>query len=123
MIGGVRSIEIAEHLLAPLREYGYVTPADCNTGLTERRWLMRHADGHRTHHLHLVVLGSIGWERTLRFRDALRSDPVTAQKYSDLKNGLSHESGQNRTRYAQAKSAFIEEVVQRSAKREKLWRR
>jgi GrpB-like predicted nucleotidyltransferase (UPF0157 family) len=111
IIVGLHSIRIADTLLPPLRQYGYATPTHCNDGLKDRRWLLRHAAGHRTHHLHLVILNSLGWERTLKFRDALRSDPEAARAYAEIKTRLLKENSLDRTKYIQAKSGFIEEVV------------
>ena len=120
LMAGVRTMEIAESLLAPLRQYGYVTPPECNAELVDRRWLMRHAGGHRTHHLHLVVLRSKGWDRTMRFRDALRADPKAAQQYSELKYRLAAEAGTNRNQYVQAKSDFIDKLINSFSKNQRV---
>ena len=42
MIAGLKSFNQADELLGPLREYGYATPPNCNEGLFDRRWLLRH---------------------------------------------------------------------------------
>jgi GrpB-like predicted nucleotidyltransferase (UPF0157 family) len=55
LLGGVRSIAEADLLLPALYENGYTTSVEFNASLGDRRWLMRHAGGHRTHHLHLVI--------------------------------------------------------------------
>ena len=113
MMGAVRSMEVADKLLGPLREFGYVTPPECNANLPERRWLMRHANGHRTHHLHLIRLSTDGWRRTLKFRDILRSDPSAAQAYKELKLQLAKSVGDDRDKYIQGKTAFIEDLLKK----------
>lgn len=113
MMAGMRSMEDADYLLAPLRDYGYVTPPECNAGLVDRRWLMRHSSARRTHHLHLVVLGGLGWRRTLRFRDLLRAHPDAAAQYEELKMRLVRVAGSDRTGYALAKTEFIEDLLQK----------
>ena len=121
MLGGVRTMEVAQALLAPLREYGYVTPPECNSLLVDRRWLMRHAGGHRTHHLHLVVINEQGWNQTIKFRDALIADSKVAKKYQELKYCLVS-MGKDRTEYIKAKTTFIDKVLQNyssSLKRER----
>jgi GrpB-like predicted nucleotidyltransferase (UPF0157 family) len=75
---------------------------------------MRWRDGHRTHHLHLVVAQSSPWHDRLAFRDALRSDPALAQRYAALKSGLAMTHGSDREAYTDAKAAFVRAVVQGS---------
>ena len=50
---------------------------------------LRHASGHRTHHLHVVVHGGPAWQDRLRFRDMLRAEPGVAARYATLKQELS----------------------------------
>lgn len=57
IMAGVASMAMADDLFDPLLGYGYVTSVEFNASLTDRRWFMRHANGQRTHHLHLVVSG------------------------------------------------------------------
>lgn len=67
ILAGVESMAVAESLVEPLLRSSYTTSAEFNATLADRRWFMRWADGRRTHHLHLVVLGRIEWRRRLRF--------------------------------------------------------
>jgi GrpB-like predicted nucleotidyltransferase (UPF0157 family) len=103
----VASMEIADRLLPALCENGYVTSAEFNATLGNRRWLMRHANGRRTHHLHLVVSSSEHWQRAMRFRDQLRSDPALALAYVALKRSLAERHASDREAYTQAKTDFI----------------
>ena len=112
----VKSMKVAERLLQPLREFGYVTPDDCNANLPDRRWLMRHHGGHRTFHLHLVEFASEGWRRTVKFRDALRADDKLAQSYKELKLRLINGDESDRNKYIQGKTTFIESVVRKISK-------
>src|SRR4051812_46323704 len=57
ILAGLGSISEADALLQPLCAHGYETSAEFNATLPDRRWLMRHAHGRRTHHLHLVIFG------------------------------------------------------------------
>ena len=79
ILAGVQSITVAESLVLPLCQSGYTTSAEFNESLSDRKWFMRWANGHRTHHLHLVVHGSPVWHERLKFRNALRSSPNTVQ--------------------------------------------
>ena len=61
----------------------------------------------RTHHLHLVPVGSARFEDELAFRELLRSDPATAGEYQALKRRLAVEFEHDRDGYTNAKAGFI----------------
>ena len=111
LLGGVASMAVADALMVPLLQSHYTTSAEFNTTLTDRRWLMRWADGRRTHHLHLVVMGNAEWLRRLRFRDALRVDPSLAERYAQLKSELVAKHRADREAYTQAKTEFVLSVL------------
>jgi GrpB-like predicted nucleotidyltransferase (UPF0157 family) len=111
IVAGVRTIDEADALLEPLCADGYVTSAEFNATLPHERWLMRHAFGRRTHHLHLVVFGGEQWMRRLQFRDALRRDAAIAARYEHLKRELAEQYRNDRDTYTQAKTALIHEVL------------
>ena len=111
MMAAVRSMDVADKLLQPLREFGYVTPPECNSNLAERRWLMRHLSGHRTHHLHLIKVSSEGWIRTIKFRDILRANAEIALNYKELKQRLVITCENNRDKYIQGKGEFVEQIL------------
>jgi GrpB-like predicted nucleotidyltransferase (UPF0157 family) len=113
IIAGVGSMGAADALLEPLCANGYETSAEFNATLPDRRWLMRHAFGKRTHHLHLVVFGSELWIRWLQFRDLLRADVATAKRYEDLKEEHAEKHRDDREAYTRAKKAFIDEACRR----------
>ena len=108
MLAGVESMVAAEALLAPLCANGYTTSMEFNASLRDRKWLMRWADGRRTHHLHIVVHSGAVWAGRLRFRDALRADPALAARYAALKAELAAKHPRDREAYTDAKSAFVQ---------------
>jgi GrpB-like predicted nucleotidyltransferase (UPF0157 family) len=57
ILAGVESMAVAESLVAPLCESGYTTSAEFNATLTDSKWFMRWANGHRTHHLLVLPYG------------------------------------------------------------------
>lgn len=115
ILAGVGTIAEADALLEPLCALGYETSAEFNATLSDRRWMMRHALGKRTHHLHLLVFGSGEWNRQLQFRDALRADAAIAASYEHLKRDLAEQFRRDREAYTAAKAAFINEVLTRIA--------
>lgn len=74
-------------------------------------WFCKPSPAHRTHHLHLVPLGSPRWVRTLAFRDALRADLALAGEYKALKLALAERYRNDREAYTEAKSVFVDRVV------------
>jgi len=111
IVAGVGAMSEADSLLEPLCAHGYETSAEFNATLPDRRWLMRHAFGRRTHHLHLVVFGGEQWVRRLQFRDVLRADAALAARYEYLKQELAERYRHDRESYTHAKTAFINEVL------------
>ncbi|XAH23507.1 GrpB family protein [Xylophilus sp. GW821-FHT01B05] len=111
ILAGVETMAAADALAAPLFEANYTTSPAFNATLADRRWWMRWANGHRTHHLHLVVLDSLEWQQRLRFRDALRADAALAQRYARLKAALAQQHQTDREAYTEAKSAFVRAVL------------
>ena len=69
------------------------------------------ADGHRTHHLHVVVHAGNEWRRRIVFRDALRSNSKLARRYAALKTELAVRHRNDRDAYTDAKSEFILSVA------------
>lgn len=110
ILAGVDSMETARGLSAKLCSSGYTTSAEFNGSLRDRQWFMRWADGHRTHHLHVVVHGSKAWIERLRFRDSLRSSARLAAEYATLKIQMAAKHTEDREAYTEAKSHFVNAV-------------
>lgn len=110
IMAGVASMAVAESVAAPLCACGYTTSAEFNASLSDRKWFMRWADGHRTHHLHVVVHESQAWHERLRFRDALRADPALAARYAELKARSAEQHANDREAYTDAKAGFVRAV-------------
>jgi GrpB-like predicted nucleotidyltransferase (UPF0157 family) len=112
-IATVPTMEAADRLVEQLCRHGYTTSAEFNRALGDRRWLMRHAGGRRTHHLHLVLEQSDRLAECVRFRDRLREHADLARRYAELKQQLADSVGPDREAYTAAKAGFIETVLGR----------
>ncbi len=64
--------------------------------------------------LHIVKAHSWAAQRTILFRDALRSDPALLQRYADLKRKLAG-SHADIDEYTNAKTDFVEGVIESRA--------
>ncbi|MGG6298258.1 GrpB family protein [Leptolyngbya sp. AN02str] len=107
MLAGARSLQEVENWVEPLRLLGY-TP-EAMPSIPDRRYFFKSG-----YHLHIAEPMSHFWQRHLRFRDYLRSHPSTAQQYEALKRRLAQAFRGDRSSYTQAKSSFIESVIQRA---------
>jgi GrpB-like predicted nucleotidyltransferase (UPF0157 family) len=65
----------------------------------------------RTHLIHVVPIGSVEWDRMLRFRDRLREDAILAAEYADLKRALAVRYTDDRSTYTDGKSEFVTRVL------------
>ncbi|MCI0744740.1 MAG: GrpB family protein [Verrucomicrobia subdivision 3 bacterium] len=74
-------------------------------------WFCKPSSALRTHHLHLVPLGSTRWVECLRFRDALRRDARVAAEYAALKFRLAKEFKFDREAYTDGKTPFLRRVL------------
>jgi GrpB-like predicted nucleotidyltransferase (UPF0157 family) len=111
IMAGLESIAAADALAQRICDSGYGTSDEFNATLTDRKWFMRWANGHRTHHLHLVVHEGPVWHEHLRFRDLLRAQSALREQYLQLKSKLAQVHTNNREAYTVAKGEFIRSVL------------
>jgi len=78
-------------------------------------WFCKPSPAFRTHHLHLVPLGSRIWYERLNFRNALREDSKLRHRYEVLKVELARAHRHDREAYTDAKRPFIHEALRRVA--------
>ena len=77
-------------------------------------WFCKPSAAFRTHHLHLVPLGSKRWIECLAFRDAIRADSALAAEYAALKSRLAQKFKFDREAYTEGKAPFIGRVLHRT---------
>lgn len=79
-------------------------------------WFCKPSPERRTHHLHLVPIGSALWSDRLLFRDYLRSTPAAASEYAALKGVLAARYHRDREAYTEAKSDFVGSILARTTR-------
>lgn len=79
--------------------------------LPDRHYFPRTVGGLRLHHVSLAEPESRYFNNTLAFRDALRSDPILAGEYANLKRRLAEEVGAVRLAYLNGKTDFVLTVL------------
>jgi GrpB-like predicted nucleotidyltransferase (UPF0157 family) len=105
---GVEGLEASRACFEPLAGLGYVYAPYLSD---EMHWFCKPDPSRRTHHLHLVPIGSKRFADELAFRDRLRADPAAARAYAALKLDLADRFGDDREAYTEAKADFIHEIL------------
>jgi GrpB-like predicted nucleotidyltransferase (UPF0157 family) len=67
----------------------------------------------RTHHIHIVTEGHEQWNAVV-FRDYLRSHPLEAAAYVNLKKYLAYKFSDDRERYTWGKAEFIGDILKKA---------
>ena len=109
----IRHLALIEKCVQPLQTIGYEYLGEY--GIPGRHYFRKPPGRpHSTHHLHVVERESDFWERHILFRDFLRAHPEEAQRYYQLKRELGAKFASDRDAYTEAKTSFIESVVNRA---------
>lgn len=111
----VHHLDDAKTCIEPLAMIGYEYEPELEAQIPERRFFNKGQPPREQHyHLHMVELTSDFWERHLLFRDYLRVHPEVAQEYQTLKKQLAAEYRTNREGYTEAKTPFIESIIDKA---------
>ncbi|MDP4220595.1 MAG: GrpB family protein [Bacteroidota bacterium] len=113
---GLRRLLDAQDCIMPIEALGYEYVPEYESVFPERRYFRKSTNGKRTHHIHMVELGSDFWKRHILFRDELRSDPIATKEYESLKRSLAVTFENDREGYTDGKTDFIEGILRRSKK-------
>ncbi len=108
ILAGVRSLDESRACFEPLAQLGYVYAPYLPE---EMHWFCKPDPSHRTHHLHLVPVGSKRYTDELAFRNRLLADPTLADEYADLKRRLAGRFRGDREAYTDAKAEFIHRAL------------
>jgi GrpB-like predicted nucleotidyltransferase (UPF0157 family) len=108
IMAGVRTLEDSRAAISAATDLGY-----CYSPYRSERehFFCKPSPAHRTHHLHLVPVGSPQWTRPLAFRDYLRTHADAAHEYQALKRRLAATHTLDREAYTEAKRAFIDRIT------------
>ena len=108
ILAGVRNLDESRACFEPLADLDYLYAPYLPE---EMHWFCKPHPSRRTHHLHLVPVGSKRYADELAFRDRLRREPQVAEEYLALKRRLAAAFVNDREAYTDAKSAFINRVL------------
>jgi GrpB-like predicted nucleotidyltransferase (UPF0157 family) len=104
----VATLDASRPAIAALVELGYCyAPYRADS----EHWFCKPSAAFRTHHLHLIPIGSPLWGESLAFRDYLRSHSQIAAEYQDLKRRLAVAHHFDREAYTEAKGPFVARIT------------
>ena len=108
IMAGVRGLDASRPAIAAATEFGYrYAPYQVDL----EHWFCKPSLSFRTHHLHLIPVGTPQWCGPIAFRDYLRAHVDVASDYQALKRRLALEHRLDREAYTQAKRPFIERIT------------
>ncbi|MET7246323.1 GrpB family protein [Methylobacterium sp. EM32] len=94
----------AQQWTTPLADLGYRRGGDLSRG---HFFFKRDVNGVRTHKLHLCMAHHPDAERMLAFRDLLRADPASRERYGEFKRKIAEDESMDMKRYLSLKEPFI----------------
>jgi GrpB-like predicted nucleotidyltransferase (UPF0157 family) len=108
IMAGVQTLDASRPAIAAATGLGYCySPYQAD----REHWFCKPSVSFRTHHLHLVPVGTPQWTGAIAFRDYLRAHADVAGEYEALKRRLAREHRLDREAYTQAKGPFITRIT------------
>jgi GrpB-like predicted nucleotidyltransferase (UPF0157 family) len=107
IMAGVATLDSSRPAIGAAEALGYCyAPYQADV----EHWFCKPSPAVRTHHLHLIPVGTPQWLRSIAFRDYLRAHEDVAREYSALKQRLALDHRFDRDGYTAAKGPFVEQV-------------
>ena len=116
---GLKSIALKKKYENKLNDLGYEFEGwntEESTNIIYRNFFKKIKNNYRTHHLHLFIVNSEIWNKHINFRDYLIDNKETASEYVSLKYELMRKFPKDRKNYTDAKSKFINMIVDKVKK-------
>jgi GrpB-like predicted nucleotidyltransferase (UPF0157 family) len=109
MVVVVESDDDVNEAIARLQAIGYRARGNLGVEGREAFWW---PEGEKRHHLYVSPTTSAELHAQVAFRDRLRADPAVARAYVALKRELAARHRNDRIAYTEAKTEFIEAVLE-----------
>jgi GrpB-like predicted nucleotidyltransferase (UPF0157 family) len=107
---GLEGFALADKVIDRIEKLAYVYVSKYEDVMPHRRFFIKDINGKRTHHIHMVEIGTEFWKRHLFFRDYLRNNPAASGQYQQLKIELAKREWNDGNEYADAKGEFIKSI-------------
>jgi GrpB-like predicted nucleotidyltransferase (UPF0157 family) len=108
---GIHDLDYARPCIGLVAPLGYVYAPYLPD---EMHWFYKPHLSRRTHHLHLVPVGSPHYRNKLRFRDYLREHRDSRDEYARLKRDLAVKFRRDTDRYTEGTAEFMRDVLHRA---------
>lgn len=109
ILAEVRSLELLDFQEKEFVDLGYEVKEE--NGIPNRRYYVKRKDGKRAIHLHCYETGNPEINRHLKFKNILLVDRIIFMEYERLKIDLVARYKDDRLKYTEAKSKFIQNVL------------
>jgi GrpB-like predicted nucleotidyltransferase (UPF0157 family) len=109
---GVDSLKEVNKYVEPLEKLGYEYKGEA--GVSGRLFFSKGDASSKTHHIHIVEVGSINWQNQILFRNYLRMHNEVRDEYAELKNALAQEFEKDRALYTAKKAEFVLDTIARA---------
>lgn len=109
ILAEVRSLELIDCQENEFVDLGYEVKRE--NGIPNRRFYVKRKDGKRAIHLHCYENGNPEINRHLKFKNILLVDRIILMEYEKLKIDLVARYKDDRLKYTEAKSKFIQNVL------------
>ncbi len=106
---GITSQDL-DNYIEPIKNLGFTYIKEYEKETPNRRFFFLEKNKKRLAHIHLVKINSRWFKRHIAFRNELRSNKITREKYQTLKYKLSEKEWLNGNEYAHAKTGFIKSI-------------
>ena len=108
---GVDDLSKSSCFVSKITSLAYDYIPEYETQLPHRKYFEKIVNGAHIAHIHLVKKGGEFWKTHLLFRNILQSNQTIRREYGHLKQTLARSKWPHRNEYANAKSAFISDVL------------
>jgi GrpB-like predicted nucleotidyltransferase (UPF0157 family) len=109
IMAGVRTLDDSRPAIAAATALGYCyAPYRAEV----EHWFCKPSPAIRTHHLHLIPVGTPEWRGPIAFRNYLRVHADVAAEYEILKRHFAQKHQFDRDAYTVAKCAFIDRITE-----------
>ena len=109
ILAGVQTLVASRPAIRAATELGYCYwPYQADV----EHWFCKPSAAFRTHHLHLIPVGTVQWLRPIAFREYLRAHADVAHEYEALKQRLAQVHRVDREAYTAAKRPFIDRITE-----------
>jgi GrpB-like predicted nucleotidyltransferase (UPF0157 family) len=111
MMAAVVSLQAIDELLESLKTLEYKV---LDVGMKNRLFLRKEDKNGQVFHLHIVERSTWDERKERLMRDYLLAHPETVKAYSDLKDDLAIQYKEDSLAYTEAKTAFIQSVIDKA---------